>query len=552
MGHHGPEVSMSTTRILSLTLLLACSGDKTGTPTDGDTGTVTQPADTDTDTDTDTDADTDTDTDADTDTDTPYVTPGDTVDTAPPVITPPAFVCPHEVLDNGLTSWSGSLVGLPDFGSGSCGGLGPEYYLSYTAPFEGIFFFDTAGSQVNTVLYATTACENGTELACHDAPGSDRDRIRLDLLEGEEVIVVVDSRGMVGDWQLNLAAYSTIEHDCADGVDNNLDGLVDCFDPQCAGIDEACTIGGACPEFTANTVPITVSGDLALMNDNSTPPCGRFLANGRDARIEFTAPADGVYRFDAQDSLVDATLWLSETCGGAAAECDYYTSPGAKGWIEREMTAGQSVIVHVESESNPGTFNVDIDEVLVSEADCFDNDCQDLPECAEICGNGFDDDGNGATDCRDSLCEDLPECQEQCYNGLDDNFDGRFDCDDAVCDCTCFHDVFVDVIEGNNDYQFDEFRPSSCASSFNAGKDVSFEFVPPTTGSYTFTTDGSNYDTVLYVLTSCGGAEIGCDDDGGISTQSLLTVNLTGGTPYIIVVDGYSSSSDGDFILQVQ
>ena len=48
----------------------------------------------------------------------------------------------------------------------------------------------------------------------------------------------------------------------------------------------------------------------------------------------------------------------------------------------------------------------------------------------EICDNGLDDDGDGATDCVDSDC---PACPEICDNGADDDGDGAVDCDDDDC-----------------------------------------------------------------------------------------------------------------------
>jgi hypothetical protein len=54
-------------------------------------------------------------------------------------------------------------------------------------------------------------------------------------------------------------------------------------------------------------------------------------------------------------------------------------------------------------------------------------------EPAEICGNGLEDDGNGAVDCADAACA----CPELCGNGLDDDADGAADCDDADCDGSC-------------------------------------------------------------------------------------------------------------------
>ena len=53
-----------------------------------------------------------------------------------------------------------------------------------------------------------------------------------------------------------------------------------------------------------------------------------------------------------------------------------------------------------------------------------------VPVRTEICGNGDDDDDDGAVDCEDSDC---PACPEICDNGADDDGDGNADCDDDDC-----------------------------------------------------------------------------------------------------------------------
>jgi hypothetical protein len=52
----------------------------------------------------------------------------------------------------------------------------------------------------------------------------------------------------------------------------------------------------------------------------------------------------------------------------------------------------------------------------------------------EDCGNGADDDGDGATDCDDAECASAERCRETaCANGVDDDGDGATDCADIDC-----------------------------------------------------------------------------------------------------------------------
>lgn len=73
-------------------------------------------------------------------------------------------------------------------------------------------------------------------------------------------------------------------------------------------------------------------------------------------------------------------------------------------------------------------------------------------------------------------------------------------------------------------------------------------YTAPQTGSYTFDTIGSSFDTVLYVR-EFGGAELGCNDDIAPGVlESRLRLDLTQGESVTIVVDGLAS---GNFVLRI-
>jgi hypothetical protein len=80
------------------------------------------------------------------------------------------------------------------------------------------------------------------------------------------------------------------------------------------------------------------------------------------------------------------------------------------------------------------------------------------PGCQEVCDNGADDDGDGATDCADSDCWGVLDCAppETCDNGFDDDMDGLSDCADTDCHdeaycCDDDGDGFVDIACGGQD-----------------------------------------------------------------------------------------------------
>lgn len=77
--------------------------------------------------------------------------------------------------------------------------------------------------------------------------------------------------------------------------------------------------------------------------------------------------------------------------------------------------------------------------------------------------------------------------------------------------------------------------------------DWGYTWTAPRTTGYTFTTSGSPYDSVLFVLDGdCNGEILACNDD--ISFDNLASevyVSLTEGQTVVIVVDGADAYASG-------
>jgi len=91
----------------------------------------------------------------------------------------------------------GSTLGGPSQLEGSCAfTASPETTYLFTAPFDGTYSFDTAGSNFDTVLYLLDGSCGGVELACDDNAASDgTSALSIDLGGGQQVVVVVDGYG---------------------------------------------------------------------------------------------------------------------------------------------------------------------------------------------------------------------------------------------------------------------------------------------------------------------------------------------------------------------
>jgi hypothetical protein len=85
--------------------------------------------------------------------------------------------------------------------SGCAGGDGAEMTWDFTAPEDGTYVFDAAGSDVAPALYATEASCDGAEIACVEPPDGS---LSLELVAGQRIVVVADlASGQSGDIFLN-------------------------------------------------------------------------------------------------------------------------------------------------------------------------------------------------------------------------------------------------------------------------------------------------------------------------------------------------------------
>ncbi|MCA9546765.1 MAG: hypothetical protein KC613_20305, partial [Myxococcales bacterium] len=189
---------------------------------------------------------------------------------------------------------------------------------------------------------------------------------------------------------------------------------------------------------------------------------------------------------------------------------------------------------------------------------------------------GADNDGDGLTDfpndpgCADRVDPDEadPDPLPQCANGEDDDEDGNIDypldadscffAADDTEDDPCSRREAVEItglrdVRGNTNEESDDFR-ASC-SPFGDRESLLLWRVAedrPLAG-ITFSTRGTNFDTVVYVRDACGGEELGCDDDSGpdFGTSFLTLGAQAPGTELFIFVDAGFTGSGGIWRLRV-
>lgn len=131
-------------------------------------------------------------------------------------------------------------------------------------------------------------------------------------------------------------------------------------DSSSSGGEDLCVV-----EDLGDTIPQMIMGDNTGGGDDATPGCA---AGGEDTVYEFTAPADGWYRFDTVGSSFDTTLSLLDACGGAELLCNDNAGGDTDSVIEVELAMGEVVTLAVEgSAGEVGSFSLTIDQIVFAD-----------------------------------------------------------------------------------------------------------------------------------------------------------------------------------------
>ena len=358
----------------------------------------------------------------------------------------------------------------------------------------------------------------------------------------------------VGFWDSARAGTPTLssrsEYQCGDGADDDVDGMFDCADPDCAST--APCVEGACDNG--------VDEDDNGMTDCADPVCASAAA------CQERACDDGDDDGDGAADCADPDCARRAPC--AEQICDDGMDDDGDGDVDCADTECASAAVCHETRCTDGLDN-DRDGAI----DCADSECLHSSGCPErACTGGTDEDDDGLTDCADPDCASATECartaETMCGNGADDDDDGAIDCADADCgattacaaatcaDATLGSQLGVALFTGTLDGAGNDYPPGDCVA-FGAGAgtpDVALEWTAPAAGEYVISTRGSEVDTVLHVLgATCEPAsELACDDDDSPLVTSEVAVTLEEGQTVVIVVSGYDAAEDaGAFTLHI-
>ena len=490
--------------------------------------------------------------------------------------------------DTVLVLGTGDCAGLTEIDCDDDDGAGNQSLLTATLAAGDIVLVDIDGwstsagdFQLNVYPSSERDCADGAD---EDGDGAaDCDDSDCDLSCPEDACadgLDDDADGLTDCDDTDCAADASclVESDCNDGLDDDGDGYTDCDDPSCA--TDAYCLANACYDDALGDAYGDAFATVALDGDDVTAACGY---GGADGLVSWTAPGTGTWTISATPDTSYEYVALDVSSGDCTAltslACDesfayYYGDPS----VTLALTAGDTVSFAVEAYYGYAT-SATLTAWPDAEFDCFDGvdddgdgsaDCADS-ECASACfeldcTDGLDGDADGATDCDDTDCVTDPSCvpETDCADGADNDLDGATDCSDSDCaaafECTatCLDDNLGSALgyglaSGSTVGQGDDRTPScpSGSTTPTAG-DVAFLWTAPLTDTYTFTTSGSSYDTMITVEEpSCTTVELACDDDISSSDfDSTVSVSLAAGDQVIVNVDGYGSR-EGAYVLSI-
>ncbi|MFN7146152.1 MAG: hypothetical protein ACK4YP_20440, partial [Myxococcota bacterium] len=468
---------------------------------------------------------------------------------------------------------TGTTSGAGDDSTPGCvEGGGEDVTYTWTAPVSGEFRISTMGSAFDTVVSLRTD-DCTTEIDCDDDGGGEPySEIRFSAVAGEVFVISLDgaSAADTGTFQLNVDPL--FELDCDDGGDEDLDGLLDCADTDCAAdpacgaercddgtdddldgavdcADTDCLSDAACMATCVDAVLGSAVGDAVATGTTAgeDDDFGGSCAGGSagDVAYLWTAPATGTYTFDTAGSAFDTVLIAREPdCSGTELSChDSVDGTDTSSAITLSLAIGQSVTLvvdGVDGASGRYVLNVgasaetvcddEVDEDADGYLDCDDLDCLGHSACRPpetVCSDGVDEDGDAAADCLDDDCAADPLC-------------------DASAADVHLGSARPATATGTTVGGGDDATPSCVASS---AEDVVYAWIAPMTDEWTFELTGSSFDTAIYLLTA-EGTELVCADDGAGDGAARASAMLNAGQLVLVVVDGAGSAS-GDYALLI-
>lgn len=462
--------------------------------------------------------------------------------------------------------------------SGSCGTFASpaadQGYL-FTPPVDGTYTFEVTNNTFDTLLYILDGECSGAEIACNDnlvGTLNGASGLAIGLTGGQPVTVVVDGMFGSGTFDLNIGMLAG-----------------DCPDED---------LGNMAPPFTVS--------DTTVGEDNATTgTCGGLSST--DFAYTWTAPFEATFSFDTFGTGFDTVVYvLDGACTGPELACSNDTLAGATSNAIAHLSSGQEAVVVVDGNGAEGSFdlNVNVDcpavdlgstvpqvhtDNTLTGSDAFLGSCNlgSAPDegftftapsdglyTFTTANNDFDTilyALDGVCSGAELMCNDnmlgttsgasgfsLPlTAGQEITLVVDGSFGGAgtFDLVVGQLTGTCpdedLGSMAVPFTVNGNTAGGTNTSLGTCGGL--GANDYAYTWTAPNAGTYRFTTEGSSFDTLVYLRdgSDCSGPELNCNTGTVTSTAGAAWATLVAGQTVNIFVDGDGGAS-GAFTLTVE
>ncbi len=274
--------------------------------------------------------------------------------------------------------------------------------------------------------------------------------------------------------------------------------------------------------------------------------------------VASTTETDGQSSFSSEGSQVDVSAPGSNILSSTSGTTTYGTLSGTS--MATPHVAGTAALLKAQ---NPTWTFSDVDSRLKNTAvdlgpagwdtdfgyGRINADAATNTGGAAACGDGLDNDGDGLIDypadpgCTSTSDTDEFNAPSGCSGGPANN---------CFASPTSMAAGGQTVTQSSVGATTESGEPAPCGS---IGATVWFTWTPTASGTTTFETAGSNFDTVLAVYTGSSLTALtnkGCNDDiSGTDLDSRVSFSVTSGTTYRIQAGGYNGATGSTLVVKV-
>jgi len=401
--------------------------------------------------------------------------------------------------------------------------------------FYGLYHMPNAGD----------ACDSDQDVNCPKDPlvGSYLPDTSWSPFTPGEYLIIFKARAAGTEGQINLTvsawALRGVEL-CDNGIDDDGNGLIDCNDPACATASN-CQAPMCLPDKDLGSFDIGTSQSLHVDLNNATRTfstrCGHGTGYGRVYRLNVLQSMSlGVSSTQTGDQVIQIARQVSplDSCDASHdyANCAVIKDPPLLGNFAFPNLPPGAYNLVVQAFESGGEGTVDLTLTGIDET------------ILEICDNGIDDDGDGATDCYDIKCAGDPTCEKLACKP--DEALGILRLDGTPVKTAVSASISTA-----------QHATSACVSTKGGGEAaVSFTLTSKADITIEWSQFG-NQALVLYKVINehlpceANTPAIDCHATAGAATGSYSRTGLAQGT-YYLVVDADKPGSEGAVALQIK